>query len=61
MVVDMADDEKIAAVLPGGVTGRLFDPHQKDQVKAFMSGEKIYWWFNDKAISENTVDTMILK
>lgn len=61
MVVDMADDEKITAVLPGGVTGRLFSPHQKDQVQAFMSGRKLYWWFSDKAIAEHTVETMVLK
>ncbi|MCF8076137.1 MAG: penicillin acylase family protein [Desulfotignum sp.] len=40
MVVDFADTNKIMAVLPGGVTGRMFHPHHKDQVTSYMSGEK---------------------
>jgi penicillin amidase len=61
MVVDLADMDKIAAVLPGGVTGRLFSPHQKDQVDAFMDGSKMYWWFSDRAIEEHTKHTLVLK
>jgi len=61
MVADLADMDKIAAVLPGGVTGRLFSPHQKDQVDAFMDGSKMYWWFSDKAIEEHTKHTLVLK
>jgi penicillin G amidase len=60
MVADMADNEKVAAVLPGGVTGRLFNPHQKDQVQSFMDGSKTYWWFSDKAIDEHTENTLRL-
>ena len=40
MVADLADEDKVLAVLPGGVAGRLFDPHYKDQIEAFMNGEK---------------------
>ncbi len=61
MVADLADMDKIAAVLPGGVTGRLFSPHQKDQVDAFMDGSKMYWWFSDRAIEEHTKHTLVLK
>ncbi len=61
MVVDFSDREKVAAVLPGGVSGRTFNTHQKDQVEAFMSGEKMYWWFSDKAIDEHTKSKLILK
>jgi len=53
MVADLGDDDKVLAVLPGGVSGRLFHPHAKDQVKAFMEGDKVYWWFSDKAIEEH--------
>ena len=60
MVADMADDEKVAAVLPGGVTGRLFSPHQKDQIPSFMDGSKMYWWLSDKAISKHTEHTLLL-
>lgn len=50
MVVDLADEDKIMAVLPGGITARLFDPHTQDQIEPFMNGDKVYWWFSDKAI-----------
>lgn len=60
MVADLSDKEKVLAVLPGGVTGRTFNTHQKDQVKAFMSGEKTYWWFSDKAINEHEKSKLIL-
>ncbi len=61
MVADLSDKEKIVAVLPGGVTGRTFHAHQKDQVDAFMSGGKMYWWFSDKAIDEHEKSKLILK
>jgi penicillin amidase len=53
MVADLSDNDKVLAVLPGGVCGRLFHPHTKDQVEAFMRGDKVYWWFSDKAIEEH--------
>ncbi len=61
MVVDMADPDKILAVLPGGVSGRQFDPHSTDQIEPFMNGEKRYWWFSDNAIKAHTRHTLILK
>ncbi len=61
MVVDLADPDKILAVLPGGVSGRLFDPHTTDQIAPFMNAEKRYWWFSDKAIKANTRHTLTLK
>ncbi len=61
MVADLADPDKVAAVLPGGVTGRLFSSHQKDQIDDFMDGRKVYWWFSDKAIGEHTEHTLALK
>jgi penicillin amidase len=54
MVADLSDEDKVLAVLPGGVCGRLFHPHTKDQVEAFMNGEKMYWWFSDKAIKDHS-------
>jgi len=61
MVADLSDDDKIMAVLPGGVSGRLFHPHYKDQIKAFINGEKKYWWFSDKAIQENMKSILLLQ
>jgi penicillin amidase len=60
MVADLADPDRILAVLPGGVTGRQFDPHTTDQVEPFMDGKKVYWWFSDKAVKEHTEHTLIL-
>ena len=59
--LDLAEDDRVAAVLPGGITGRQFSPHQQDQVKPFMKGEKLYWWFSDKTIDTHTRTTLILK
>jgi len=60
MVADLSDGDKVTAVLPGGVSARLFDPHRTDQVKAFMNGEKLYWWFSDEAIREHSKTTLVL-
>ena len=60
MVADLGDPDKILAVLPGGIAGRQFDPHTTDQIKPFMDGEKVYWWFSDGAIKEHTRNTLIL-
>jgi len=54
MVADLSDEDKVLAVLPGGVCGRLFHPHTKDQIEAFMNGDKVYWWFSDKAIKDHS-------
>ena len=32
----------------------------KDQIKAFMHGNKVYWWFSDKAIQEHSRTTLVL-
>jgi hypothetical protein len=40
MTADLADADKVLAVLPGGIAGRLFHPHAKDQIPAFMEGER---------------------
>ncbi len=50
MVADLADGEKILAVQPGGVAGRIFHPHYTDQVDDYFSGQVRYWWFSDAAI-----------
>jgi penicillin amidase len=60
MVADLSDTEKVLGVLPGGVCGRLFHPHTKDQIEPFISGEKVYWWFSDKAIQAHAKSTLML-
>ena len=61
MVADLSDDDKVLAVLPGGVSGRLFHPHTKDQVEAYMNGDQVYWWFSDRAIEEHRQSALVLK
>lgn len=60
MVVDFSDPDRVMAVLPGGVTGRVFHPHHTDQIDAFLSGAPAYWWFSDAAIAAHTRTTMTL-
>lgn len=50
MVADLADTEKVLAVINGGVTGRTFHPNFKNQIEAYRSGKKLYWWFSDEKI-----------
>ncbi|MEM8931117.1 MAG: penicillin acylase family protein [Acidobacteriota bacterium] len=50
MVIDLGDPEKVRAVLPGGVAGRLFHPHRTDQIDDFVDGSVLHWWFSDRAI-----------
>ncbi|MCP4749536.1 MAG: penicillin acylase family protein, partial [Proteobacteria bacterium] len=61
MVADLGDDDKILAVLPGGVSGRFLNPHLKDQVEPFMNGQKLYWWFSDKAIKAHRRVTLTFR
>lgn len=60
MVADLSDTDKVIAIMPGGVTGRLFHPHQKDQISPFMKGQKRYWWFSEAALKDHTESTLIL-
>jgi penicillin amidase len=60
MVADLGDPDKVMAILSGGVTGRVFHPHYKDQIEPFMKGEKRYWWFSERAILEHQRDLLLL-
>jgi penicillin amidase len=60
MVADLHDPDKVLAVLPGGVAGRLFHPHTEDQIEPFMTGDKVYWWFSDEAIREHATAVLEL-
>jgi len=60
MVVDLGDNDKILAVLPSGVCGRVFDSHYKDQIEPFMRGEKRYWWFSDREIKSHAQTHLFL-
>ena len=61
MVADLGDNDKVLAVLPGGVTGRTFSPYLNDQIQPFMHGDKVYWWFSDKAIDDHAKTILVLQ
>ena len=50
MVVDLADDEKVAGTLNGGTVGRTGSTHLFDQAGTMYAGDTLYWWFSDAAI-----------
>lgn len=60
MVVDMSDSDKILAVMPSGVSGRLLNDHRTDQIRSFMDGNKLYWWFSDEAIQKHASTELAL-
>jgi penicillin amidase len=60
IVIDLADPDKIEGHIPGGVSERLFDPHQQDSLALWLEGKPGYWWFSDRAIAANTVKTVTL-
>jgi len=60
LVADLADDEKIMAVVTGGVVERQFHPHQKDQLAPWFAGELLPWWFGRAAIEAHASHRQIL-
>ncbi|MEM8934944.1 MAG: penicillin acylase family protein [Pseudomonadota bacterium] len=60
MVADLGDDEKVRAVLAGGVVGRSFNAHLADQARALEENTPVYWWFSDERIQENAKTRLTL-
>lgn len=56
IVADLADDEKVQAVVSGGVVERQFHKHQKNQLDPWFAGELLPWWFDRKAIEREAKD-----
>ena len=55
LVADLGDDQKIEAVVSGGVVDRQFHPHQKDQLPAWSEGRLLHWWFAPAQVEANAV------
>lgn len=55
LVADMGDDDKIEAVVSGGVVDRQFHPHQKDQLPAWTEGRLLKWWFAPQQVEAHAV------
>ncbi|RLQ22467.1 penicillin acylase family protein [Seongchinamella sediminis] len=60
MIVDLADNDKVLAHFPGGVSERWFDQWNSNFVDDWLNSGKRYWWFSDRAIADNTDSEMIL-
>jgi penicillin amidase len=60
LVADMGDDEKIEAVVSGGVVDRQFHPHQKDQLPAWSEGRLLKWWFAPAQVEAHAVKRQAL-
>ena len=60
VVVDFADPDKINAVVAGGVSERHFQPHQNDQARILVAGERRSWWFNPKQVEANAKSRITL-
>ncbi|MDO8418396.1 MAG: penicillin acylase family protein [Rubrivivax sp.] len=50
LVADMADNEKVQAVVSGGVVDRQFHANQKDQLPAWTEGRLLTWWFSPQQV-----------
>lgn len=60
LVADLADDEKVMAVVAGGVVERQFHPNQKDQLAPWFAGELVPWWFARAAVEANARRRQVL-
>jgi penicillin amidase len=60
MVADLGDPDKVMAVIPGGIAGRVFHPTTPTRWMPFIEGDAVYWWFSDRAIREHTRRTLVL-
>jgi penicillin G amidase len=61
MVADLADPDKIEAVIAGGVSERHFQPHQNDQARLLAAGERRPWWLNPAQARAHALHTLTLK
>jgi len=60
VVMDFGDPDKIEAVVAGGVSERHLQPHQNDQAKLLVAGERRSWWFNPKLAEANAKSSVTL-
>jgi penicillin amidase len=60
LVADLADDEKVLAVVAGGVVERQFHPHQKNQLETWFAGDLLPWWFDRRAVAAHARQRQLL-
>lgn len=61
LVADLADDEKVLAVIPGGTSGRYFDKSLANQTRDWLAGKANPIWFSLLKVKENSVSQLVLK
>lgn len=61
MVADLADNEKIRAVVSGGNVARQFHPGLTAQINTWVKGKPLFWWLDPAKAEEHAVHTLLLK
>jgi penicillin amidase len=61
MVVNLADLDKSKWINLTGASGHTFSSHYTDQTDKWVNGELLPWRFSDKAVEDDTSDTLVLK
>ncbi|MGW0755545.1 penicillin acylase family protein [Streptomyces sp. NPDC002814] len=61
MVVNLGDLDKSKWINLTGASGHAYSSHYTDQTNKWSKGELLDWSFSDKAVEENTSDTLVLK
>ncbi|MEZ5042010.1 MAG: penicillin acylase family protein [Saprospiraceae bacterium] len=61
MVADLADQEKIRAVISGGNAARQFHPYFTSQLDAWVKGEALFWWLDPAKAEEHAVHRLRLR
>ncbi|MFE1953937.1 penicillin acylase family protein [Streptomyces sp. NPDC059524] len=61
MVVNLEDFDKSKWINLTGASGHTFSSHYTDQTQKWIDGELLPWRFTDKAVEDDTSDTLVLK
>jgi len=60
VVIDFAEEDRIMAVVAGGVVGRQFSPHFRDQLRPWLDGTPQYWWYGEDTVREHAISKSVL-
>ncbi|MEE1759598.1 penicillin acylase family protein [Streptomyces sp. SP18BB07] len=61
MVVNLGDLDKSKWINLTGASGHAYNAHYTDQTDKWVKGELLTWSFSDKAVEDDTSDTLLLK
>jgi penicillin G amidase len=60
LVADLADNDKVRAVVAGGVIDRQFHRHQQDQLGPWSEGKLLDWWLAPTQVEAHAVTRQTL-